>query len=431
MEHRESRSPSTDAGGNRWLAKSGERRGRLTMVLSLTAMLAVIMAAPTESDVTTTASMSRTTFVTGTRELGFQLFSQLVSNSATRNVVISPVSVEMCLALTANGAGGKTRTEIAGVLGTPVAALDVVNGANAAVLRTYADFGSPAQLTIANSIWGRKGLEFTKPFLDVCSRDYSASARTLDFASPTAVRDVNGWVADKTHGLIPTIIGALDSNDVALLLSAIYFRCKWAEPFNRGLTSPSPFHLMDGSRVERQMMVQKGRFGYLKTSSFSAVALPFAGDRFSMYVFVPRDTNGLPDFLRQLSDSNWRQWTSGFGSVRVHIGLPRFTVQYKASLKSNLMAMGMTTAFDSAHADFTPMVAKSPLQPVWIGDAMHKVFIEVDEEGTRAAATTGEVVFGGPIQMEAVVADRPFFFAIVDTISDAILFMGVVYDPPQ
>jgi len=402
---------------DRWLPRSGTQRSWVTVALGLTATIAF--------------GLSRLQMQSSTRILGFRLFSQLVSNSAAKNVVISPVSIEMCLAMAANGAGGKTLTEMAGVLGTPAAELYEVNRANAAMLRTLADSGSPAKLAIANSVWGRTGLKFNQRFLDVCSRDYSAGARTLDFTSPTAVREINGWVADRTHGLIPTIIDALGPNDVALLLNAVYFRCKYARPFDPELTSAKPFYLMDGSQVERQMMMQKGEFRFLKTSGFSAVALPFADDRFSMYVFVPHDRDGLPGFLRKASESSWRQWMSDFGTQRVRVGLPRFSVEYQTSLKASLMAMGMTTAFDSAHADFTTMVAESPLQPVWLGDAMHKVFIEATEEGVRAAAATGVVVFGGPIQIETVVADHPFFFAITDETFGAILFMGAVYDPPQ
>ena len=320
---------------------------------------------------------------------------------------------------------------MAGLLGTSAAALDAVNEANAAMLATLAGSSGPAELTIANSVWGRKGVEFTKPFLDLCSQDYSASAKIVDFASPTAVLKINGWVSDKTHGLIKTIVESFGADDVALLLSAVHFQSKWAEPFDPRLTSTRPFHLFSGSRVERQMMMQHGDFGYLETSSFLAVALPFVHNRFCLYVFVPRAANGLPSFVKKLSDDKWQAWMSGFRPEDINLSLPKFRLEYETDLKPSLTAMGMTTAFDPAHADFTPMVAKSPLRPVWLSGAKHKVFVEVDEEGARAAATSGFGEYGADAEPRDVVVDRPFFFAITDTWSGAMLFTGVVYDPPQ
>ncbi len=361
-----------------------------------------------------------------TREFGFRLFAQLASDSAAENVVISPIAVEMCLAMVANGAGGKTKAEIVTALGHE---LDSINQANAALLRSLPGSLGPVKLTLANSLWGREGLEFTKQFLSLCKRDYSATAKTLDFASPSAVREINGWAARKTNGLIPNVISATESTDVALLLSAVHFLGKWAKPFSPAYTRAHRFHLIDGKRAERQMMYHYEEFGCLQTDSFSAVALPFARRRFCKYVFVPDDTLGLPKFLKKLNDDSWRKWTAEFEAAEIVVGLPRFTIEYAANLKGPLSALGIESAFNSKHADFTPMVAESPLQPVWFRDAMHKVHIEVDEAGARAVAVMALSAVGGA--PSEVVADRPFFFAITDTWSGAMLFMGAVYDPPQ
>jgi serine protease inhibitor len=361
-----------------------------------------------------------------TREFGFRLFAQLASDSAPENVVISPVAVEMCLAMAANGAGGKTQAEIVTALGC---GLDSINQANAALLRSLPVSRGPVKLTLANSLWGREGLEFTKQFLSLCGRDYSATARTLDFASPSAAREINNWAARKTKGLIPNIVDNLRPTDVALLLSAVYFHGKWARPFSPGYTHAHRFHLIDGKQVERKMMYHYEEFGCLQTDSFSAVALPFVNRRFCMYVFVPDDTLGLPKFLKKLNDDNWRKWTAEFETAEIVVGLPRFTIEYAASLKGPLSALGIESAFDSRHADFKHMVAESSLQPVWFGDARHKAHIEVDEAGARAVAVMALSAVGGA--PSEVVADHPFFLAITDTWSGAILFMGAVYDPPQ
>ena len=372
---------------------------------------------PKRSDVTSLAN---------TREFAFRLFAQLAPDSANENVVISPAAVELCLAMAANGAGGKTQEEIVSALGC---GLDSVNRANAALLRSLPGLHGPVKLSIANSLWGRKGLEFRRQFLSLCGRDYAATAKTLDFASPSAIKKINGWAAEKTNGLIPNLVGSLRPTDVGLLLSAVRFQGKWAKPFSPRYTEAEHFHLMDGSRVERQMMFHEEDFDCLRTDSFSAVAPPFANRRFCMYVFVPDDTLGLPEFLKKLNDDNWRKWMAEFQTAEIVVGLPRFTIEYAASLKGPLSALGIESAFDSGRANFAPMVAESPLQPVWFGDARHAAHVEVNEAGAKAVAVMAFGVVGGV--PDVVKADHPFFFAITDTWSGAILFMGAIYDPPQ
>jgi serpin B len=285
------------------------------------------------------------------------------------------------------------------------------------------------KLTLANSLWGREGLEFNKQFLSLCGRDYLATARTLDFASPSAVGEINGWAAKKTNDLIPNFIGSLEPTDVALLLSAVSFQGKWAKPFSPRYTQAHRFHLIDGKRVQRQMMYHYEEFDCLKTDSFSAVALPFANRRFCMYVFVHDDTLGLPRFLRKLNDENWRRWLSEFQMAEIDVGLPRFTIDYSTSLRAGLSALGVLSAFDSTRADFTSMVAKSPMRPVWLRDAVQKAVIEVNEAGAKAVGVMALGAVGGVF--DGVIADRPFFFAITDMWSGTMLFMGAVYDPPQ
>ena len=185
---------------------------------------------------------------------------------------------------------------------------------------------------------------------------------------------------------------------------------------------------MHGGKVIRQMMWQIDDFDYLSDDGFSAVALPFNHSSFSMYVFVPDDTIDLPAFLRTLNDDNWRRWMSKFRKKETYVILPRFKFGYEASLLPALKSMGMTSAFSRKDADFTSMF-ENLRAPVWLGDIAHKALIEVDEAGATAAAVTGALGVTG--EAETVFADRPFFFAIRDYKSGALLFMGAVYDPPQ
>jgi serpin B len=364
-----------------------------------------------------------------TQEFGFRLFHQLVPDSASENVVISPVSVQLCLAMALNGAGGATKTEIAQVLGLSGMTVDEVNRRYAGLTQALVTTGGGANLSIANSVWGSKKLTFTKAFAGTCSRRYRADVRTVDFNSPAASVDMNKWGAKKTHGLIPTVVGRVDPRTTAFLLNAVCFHGRWAVDFDAKHTRPRPFYRMDGSGVTRLIMQRAGRLAGLQTDNFSAVALPLKNPRFSMYVFVPRDHNGLPGFLGKLSDSSWSRWISEFEEVdEMLVGLPRFSIQYTTGLKRSLTAEDMVTAFSPKSADFTPMFEKTSL-PVWLDDVTHSVFIEVNEKGVKAAAVCRIAsIGGGP---PCVFADHPFFFAIRDNKTGALLFMGAVYDPPQ
>jgi serine protease inhibitor len=364
------------------------------------------------------------------RQFGFRLFAEMAKDSTARNIVLSPVGVEMCLAMAMNGAGGTTRTEIAQALGVPEAEMDSLNQANAALLGALSSSGRKVRLSVANSVWGRKDVAFSKDFREKCQRSYGANVRSVDFISQSAVREINRWASEKTGGLFPELLGSTDPNDVLMAFSATYFAGKWAMPFSPKYTQPGRFHLRDGSTVERQMMYTEDDFAGLDTDDFSAVALPFANRRFCMYVFVPAESSSLPRFLSSLNDANWSAWTSALHpSSNMVVVLPRFTIESKDELETYLRRMHVVNAFDPARADFSAMTAGRPTTPIWLKNVVHCAIVEVNEAGARATSIAGYgVVAGVP---DEVIADRPFFFAITDIQTNVILFMGAVYDPPQ
>jgi serine protease inhibitor len=364
------------------------------------------------------------------RQFGFRLFAEMTRDSAPTNVVLSPVGVEMCLAMAMNGANGTTRTEIAQALGVPEAELDSLNRANAALLGALWSSGRKVRLSVANSVWGRKDLAFSKTFREKCLRSYGANVRSVDFAGPSAARDINRWASEKTGGLFPELLGSTDPNDVLRAFSATYFAGKWAMPFSPKYTRSGRFRLQDGSTVERQMMYTEDDFAGLDTDDFSAVALPFANRRFCMYVFVPAESSSLPRFLSNLNDSSFSAWTSALRpSPGMVVILPRFTIESTDELQTHLRRMHIVNAFDPVRADFSATIAGRSTTPVWLNNVTHCAIVEVNEAGARATSIAGYgVVAGVP---DEVVADRPFFFAITDTQTNVILFMGAVYDPPQ
>ena len=365
------------------------------------------------------------------RQFGFRLFAEMAQDSVPENMVLSPVGVEMCLAMAMNGAGGMTRTEMAQALGIHEAELDSLNRANAELLVALSSSDHRVRLSVANSVWGRKDLAFSRTFQEKCSRSYGANVRSVDFTSQSAVRDVNRWASEKTGGLFPELVSSTDPSDVLRAFSVMYFAGKWAVPFDQKYTSPGDFHLQDGRTVKRQMMYTGGDFACLDTDGFSAVLLPFADRRFGMYVFVPAESSDLPRFLSSINDTTWRKWTSAF-RVRpgLSIGLPRFIINARDELKTSLLRMHMTSAFDSASSDFSAMIDGRNTFPILLSGVTHCVIVDVEESGTVAAAATSTELIMGSLP-RIVVADHPFFFALTDTQTNVIIFMGAVYDPPQ
>jgi serpin B len=212
------------------------------------------------------------------------------------------------------------------------------------------------------------------------------------------------------------------------LINAIYFYGAWTKPFDNAATRDRSFTLLDGSEKMHPMMYQDGRYRYLRGEGFEAVALPYGDESMSMYVFLPDRGSSLAAFLGTLGPDSWEQWMEGFRSMSGSIVLPRFTVEYGIELADVLTTLGMGIAFDAEEADFSLM---SPL-PLYIGRVMHKTFVEVNEQGTEAAAATSvEMLLTAvrPSETFSMVVDRPFFCAIRDDATGALLFIGAVVDP--
>lgn len=358
---------------------------------------------------------------------GLQLFSLLQQTSATENLLISPSSVSIALTMTYNGASGETQQAIAEALQIQGMSLEEVNQANAA-LNASLENADQVTLSIANSLWGRDGFAFNPSFLQRNQTFYGAEIATLDFDSPQAPTRINDWVSQNTEGKIPTIIDQISPDAVLYLINAIYFKGNWTRPFNPDLTTDRPFYLLDGTEKSHPMMQQQGRLSYFETDQFQAVSLPYGDDRrLSMAIFLPKPDSNLEKFYTTLTPENWNTWMEQFRMQPGTLQLPRFTFDYSTSLNDALSTLGMSIAF-SDRADFSSLSDT----PTLISDVRHKTFIEVNEEGTEAAAATSVEIaptsapIHPPFQMTV---DRPFFFAIHDNQTKSVLFLGSVVAP--
>lgn len=383
---------------------------------------------PTPNPMSNPSSAVDPRLVTANTRFGFQLLSQLIQQDAAENIMISPTSVAIALSMLYNGAAGNTQAAMANALELQGFSLQDLNQANAALQASLEQADPKVTLTIANSLWGRQGVTFNPDFLQRNQTFYNAEVATLDFNRPEAVSQINNWVNQNTAGKITEIIDRLDPEQILFLINAVYFKGNWTIQFNPEQTQDRPFQLLDGSQKQHPLMVQQGNYAYYETDQFQAISLPYGNRRLSMYVFLPRPQSNLSDFYASLTPENWDSWMGQFNRRQGTIQLPRFKFEYESHLNAALSALGMGTIFAPGQADFSNLSDSE----IVVDQVKHKTFIEVNEEGTEAAAVTSigiratSIDLTGPFEM---VVDRPFFCAIRDNQTGTVLFMGSVVDP--
>lgn len=372
--------------------------------------------------------------VNATNAFGFQLYHKLATSNGKKNLFISPTSIEMALGMTYNGAVGSTKQAMANTLGVKTLTLDDFNTANAQLLSLLQRPDPKVELEIANSLWGQQKYTFAADFLQR-NRDYfSASVRTVDFMQPSSAQQINTWVNDNTKGRIPKIVEYKDLKEVLLVLvDAIYFKGKWSDPFKKELTRDGAFTLLDGTKKTVPLMRRTGDFQYLETTHFQAVSLPYGDKYVSMYVFLPKKNTTMEEFNKSLTPDAWAKWQAGFHKSDGTLELPRFKADYRTSLKTTLSALGMKECF-SSNANFSGMLSPTP-SDFYISNVLHKTTLEVNEEGTVAAAATGVIMYYGSkmVRMKpfTMIVNHPFFLAIADKPTGAILFLGSIVNPEK
>jgi serpin B len=368
--------------------------------------------------------------VAANTQFSFKLFDKIAKQETSKNIFISPASVTMALAMIYNGAGGETQQAMAKALALQGLSLPEINQAQAALRAMLASTDPKVQLTIANSLWARQGVAFKPEFLKRNQDFFAAKITNVDFALPGAAAVMNEWVNQQTNGKISKIVDTVPSDAILYLINAIYFKGKWATQFDQAKTKDGQFTLLNGAKKKHPMMSQSGRFRYFENEKFQAISLPYGDGRMSLYVFLPNKNSNLNALQAALNAESWESWMPQFRSAEGNIVLPRFKLEYETVLNNALKALGMEAAFDPQRANFSAMCSIAPGANVFIGEVKHKTFVEVNEEGTAAAAVTSGgmrvTAFMPPFTM---IVDRPFFAAIRDNQTGTILFMGSIVDP--
>ena len=368
-----------------------------------------------------------------TAALGADLYAQL--GREQKNMVFSPYSIAVALAMTRAGAAGPTATEMDAVLhASLIGDVDAgFNGLDRALAKrpgSYPAGGTataPLELATADRLWGQRGFEFGVPYLDRIATSYGAGVGIVDYvnAREDARKAINAWVSDQTKARIPELVpdGVLNELTRFALVNAIYMKAQWTRPF--GTARPAPFHRLDGSTTQASLMAVASYEQYRRGVGYQAVGITYLGG-LSMVVIVP-DQGEYQAFEAGLDGQRLGAVIDGLAPMYVSLQLPKFQFRTAASLKGPLSRLGMPTAF-SDRADFSVI---SPREPLVLQEALHQAFISVDEKGTEAAAATGFFggATGGPSQIVELTVDRPFLFLVRDDETGAILFMGRVLDP--
>jgi serpin B len=354
------------------------------------------------------------------------------------NLILSPYSVSLALAMTYAGAGGTTEQQMAATLHFTLPQ-DELHAAFKSLEASLPQAGSEDtqsedqrfRLAIANALWGQSGYPFRQDYLDLVSEDYGAGLQLVDFeADPEAARQhINDWISQQTQDRIQDLLpqGSVDAATRLILTNAIYFKAAWQSQFEAVATQDGPFNLLDGSTVSVPMMSQTAQFGFAAGQGYQAVVLPYEGGRMAMVILLP-DQGNFAAFEDALTTDQFNSVLDSVVWQQVSLSMPRFTYESEFGLKDALVEMGMTDAFTPGVADFSGMSDRNDL---FISAVVHKAFVKVDESGTEAAAATGVVVgvMAAPAPALEVTIDRPFIYMIVDQDSHAILFMGRVLNP--
>jgi len=362
---------------------------------------------------------------------GLKLFKNINAETPDSNVFISPLSISMALGMTYNGAAGSTEEAMRTTLEFGNLSRGEINESYKSLIELLMGIDSDVEFNIANSIWYRDDWTFEQDFFERCDEYFDARVSGLDFSQNNAAKDtMNNWVDKNTNGKIEEIVDYVDPmNDVMFLINAIYFNGNWTYQFDEEDTKDDVFHLSGGSTKECKMMEIRSYFKYFEDSLLQAIDIPYGNGNYSMTVILPRESEDIDLVVAGLTQEKWSDWMDRLSPDTVTLFFPKLKLEYeiKDMLEEALATLGMGVAFDDKEADFTGMYG---LGGIFIDRIIHKTFLEVDEEGTEAAAATVVAMsltsIGGGLTVRV---NSPFILAIRENHSGTILFIGKIVEP--
>ncbi len=362
--------------------------------------------------------------VDGSNDFTFALLTKLAETASEESFFASPLSVSMAFGMALNGADGETYEQMRDFFGHGGLSNEEINSAFRGLIDLLTRLDPQVRMEIANSVWYRRGFEVLEEFLRVNAEYFDAEIADLDFSDPAAVDIINGWINDKTNGLIEEMIESIGPNVVMYLINAIYFKADWTVQFDPDDTRDEPFTTATGETTDMPLMRVREAFGYFENTDWQVVDLPYGNGNFSFTAFLPADRRNLGEFAGTLSRQEFDAITSQIDEDTVNVYLPRFEIDFDyGDIMEDLQTMGLILPFIADKADFSRI---NPDEQLFISNVMHRAVIKVDEEGSEAAAVTVIEISresAGPQQL-TIRLDRPFLFFIREKDTNTILFMG-------
>ena len=359
---------------------------------------------------------------------GFELFKEICRISELENIMISPMSVSYALGMTYNGAAGTTLDAFNEVLHFGGLTNQEVNESYKDLMDQLLNLSEEVEFALANSIWYKEGYPVLEDFIKTNEDYFNAAIREADFSDPKTVDLINGWIEDQTNDKIKDMLDQIPDDVIMYLINAIYFNANWKYEFPKEDTYEGEFKLENGSQTAVDYMVVEGDFQYTSNDDFTAVELPYSDSSFSMLVMLPQQGNSVASLIESLDVDSWDSWFENSQRLGVRVVFPKFKYEFKDLLNDPLKTLGLEVAFYD-NADFSRIV---PDRKLCISRVIHQTFIDVQEEGTEAAAATIVEIKelssqgGGPITFHA---DHPFLYLIKENSTGAIVFMGKVGRP--
>jgi len=366
-----------------------------------------------------------------TQPFGFNLLQRVNAEKGDSNIILSPLSVSMALGMTLNGADSSTYDSMASALGFSGMSNQDINKACFGLTGKLMAADDKVQFELANAIWYRNTFDVLQDFIDVNRNYFNARVSPADFNDPGTVDMINNWVNEKTHGKITHILEQIDPQAIMFLINAVYLKALWTYQFDKEHTVDGSFHSEDGGTSRPcTMMHIRGLWEYYEDEQLQAVDMPYGNGNFSMTVLLPKtDIASVNDVIAGLDAPRWQHIITHFTADSGSIALPKFKLRFDIKLNKALTQMGMGIAFDPGRANFARI---NPLTDLYISFVQHKTFMQVDEEGTEAAAVTIVGIYETSIQEPpgfTMRMDHPFVFIIREKTSGALIFMGKIVAP--
>jgi serpin B len=371
-----------------------------------------------------TLSHAEQTLSKASNDFAFSLFRTIREVDDSPNTFISPLSVSMALGMTLNGASPETRESILSTINFDDLTADEVNQGYLDLTGLLLSMDKKVAMGIANSVWYSQEYTASDPFIDRIEDYYSGLVEALDFSNPNAKNTINDWVASKTNDRIKGLIGSISPEEVMFLVNAIYFKGDWTYQFDKSKTHDAPFRLENGSTTTVNMMfAKKVAMRRFENENVLLLDVPYGNEQFRMTILLPDDAKTVSDIVADLNADQLNSWLAASDSISPEFELPKFRIEWKRNVKSQLESMGMkSTGF--------PGLFEEDLD-LEITRVVHQTYLDVNEEGTEAAAATGVGVgvTSAPPPPLRITVDKPFAFFIREKHTGAILFMGQYKDP--